>query len=416
VINRRQYLKHFIIILGGNGAAQIANLLSYPLLARLYSPREFGIFALFVAASAVPATIACGRFEFAITTAPKAGRPAVLWLCAAIAIGIGLLSISGGALYWRLIGQGPGLLIPVLLGLTVALTGICAAESMFLLRHDRYRARSVSVAMRTGFAVVTQILLGLFAATATSLIVGFVFGLVIQALLLTGTISLHLRPRGPRPRQMRAMFSRFRRQVTVDIPSSLIGGLANNMLTFLLAALYDAQIVGFYALGNRLAMVPLQVFNEALSQTFFQKAAHAHDLKGHFWEEMKLSLITSGLLSIAAIGGILLFAHPFVAIYLGKQWVPSADMLVVLTPMLAISAITMSIATTDFVMHKAHWLLVHNALTVGVPAIAFVVAAVLNLGAIEFLAVAAALLAFEYALFGGFLMFVVRRQGGRVGH
>jgi O-antigen/teichoic acid export membrane protein len=410
-MDRRQYFKHFMIILTGNGAAQAVNLLSYPLLTRLYTPHEFGVFAMFVAASAVPGAIACGRFDLAVTTAPKAGRYGILWLCAAIAAAVGLLSIGAAALYWQLSGRGTGMLLPLLLGLSVTLTGVCSAQSMFLMRHDRYRAQSLSVLTRTGGAVLAQIGLGLVAATAMSLILGFVFGLLAQALLLAGVIWLRLDPRWPRLRDMRAMFFRFRHQVAVDIPSTLIAAFSLNLLTFLLAALYDTRTVGFYSIGNRLAIVPLALFNDALSQTFFQKAARAKETKGHFWDEMKFSLVTSALLSVAVLAGIVLLARPFITMYLGRQWAPSADMLIILAPMLAVRSLTMSIGTTVFVMRSAHWLFIHNVANVVTTLSAYGISVWLGLSALNFLIVASALLTIEYALFAVFL--IAKARGAR---
>lgn len=316
-MDRRLYFKHFMIILSGNSAAQAANLLSYPFLARLYTPHEFGTFAMFVAAAAIPSAVACGRFDLAVTTAPRWGRFGILWLCVAIAAGLGLLSVLGAAIYFQLASIAVSPTLPILLGMSVFLTGVCSAQSMFLMRYDRYRATSSSLLIRTGGAVVVQIALAFVAATALSLIVGFVFGLLAQALMLAAVIWRQIGPSRPKIRDMRAMFFRFRRQVTVDIPSTLIAAFSLNLLTFLISGLYGTRTVGFYSIGNRLAVVPLQLFNDALGQTFFQKAARGHEARGHFWDEMKFSLVTSGLLSVGVLIAILLLARPFITIYLG---------------------------------------------------------------------------------------------------
>jgi O-antigen/teichoic acid export membrane protein len=410
VIDRRQYLKQFMIILGGNSAAQAANLLSYPFLARIYTPQAFGTFAMFVAASAIPGAIACGRFDLAVTTAPRWGRFGMLWLCIAIAAGVGLLSIIGATVYWNVSGMSAEPILSLLLGATVFLTGVCAAESMFLMRHDLYRIASVGVFTRTGAAVTIQIALGFILATPFSLIIGFVAGLVAQALMLTFIIRRDISPGPPRLRHMRAMFLRFRRQVTVDIPSTLISAFSLNLLTFLLAIMYDQRTVGLYSIGNRLAIVPLQLFNDALSQIFFQKASRAREDRGHFWEEMKFSLLTSTLLSVGVLIGILLFARPFITLYLGKQWAPAAEMLIILAPMLALRSLTMSVGTTVFVMRSVHWLFIHNIANVAVTLIAFGLAWLFQLSSLGFLAVAALLLALEYAVFGAFLIFKARRD------
>jgi O-antigen/teichoic acid export membrane protein len=407
-LDRRQFLRHFMIILTGNGAAQAVNLLSYPVLARLYSPEAFGTFAMFVAATAIPSAIACGRFDLQVPTAPGPGRFGIFWLCLAIASIVGILSIGGAAIYWQYSDIRADSSVPFLVGLAVFLTGACSAMSMFLMRHDWYRTQSLSVLTRTGGAVIVQIALGLLAATSFSLITGFVAGLAAQALLLAAVVWRRLNPGPPRKRGMRAMFSRFRPQVAVDIPSTLIAAFSLNLLTFLLAALYGQRTVGFYAVGNRLAIVPLALFNDALSQTFHQKAARAKETKGHFWDEMKFSLLASALLSIAVLAGIVLLAKPFIMIYLGKQWAPAADMLIILAPMLAVRSLAMSIGTTVFVMRAAHWLLIHNIANVLTTLAAYGIAALLDLSSLKFLMVASAMLTIEYALFATFLIFKAR--------
>src|SRR5687767_8086459 len=116
-MDRRQYLRHFMVLFSGTAAAQLVNLASYPFLARLYTPADFGVFAMFVAVSAIPGAIACGRFDLAVPTAPRAGRFAILWLCVAIAVAMGALSTVGSAIYWFATDAQVQPAIPLLLGL-----------------------------------------------------------------------------------------------------------------------------------------------------------------------------------------------------------------------------------------------------------------------------------------------------------
>jgi O-antigen/teichoic acid export membrane protein len=399
-----------MIIMTGNGAAQLFNLLGYPILARLYSPHEFGAFGLFVAASAIPGTVACARFEYAIPIAPKWGAASVLWLCFIMSAIIGLASGLGAALYWHVTQAASGVVFAFLLGVTVFLTGLAAGCSFFLMRSERYRAVSVSMLVRTGAAILCQIALAFLWGHSLSLVVGFVLGLAVQALMLVTWTWLKLHPRRPRRQQIYSMFRHFRRQVSVDFPSTIVAAIALNILTFTLAILYDPRTVGFYAMGNRIAIVPLALFNDALAQVFFQKASRAKEQKGHIWDEMKFNLITSGVLSVGVIVVTLLLAKPFIAIYLGEKWLPAADMLIILSPMLAIRALAMSIGTTVFVLRSAHWLFVHNVATVVIPLAAFGLASVLHLGPLAFLGIVSAALAMEYAVFGGFLAYAARRD------
>ena len=407
-MDRRQYLRHFMVLFTGTAAAQLMNLASYPFLARLYTPSDFGIFATFVAVSAIPGAIACGRFDLAVPTAPSMGRFAILWLCVLIAAGMGALSTAGGAAYWFAIEGIADPLRPLLLGLCVFFTGFCAAGALYLMRHDWYRVNSASLLARTGVVVLLQVGLAFVWRHPLSLIIGFTAGFAVQALIFAWTIWKHIPAGPPRPRQMRAMFRRYRKQVAVDIPSTFVAALSLNLLTFMLAVLYGQYAVGLYALGSRIAIMPLQLFNDSLSQVFFQKAARAQQERGHFWPEMKFNLLTSGILSVGVLAGIWLFAHPFVRLYLGAEWLPAADMLVILAPMLAVRSLCMSVATTVFVLKRAHWLFIHNIANAAMLGLAFLGAQLWGLGVMLFLYLAAGLLIVEYAAFALFLALKAR--------
>lgn len=408
-MDRREYLRHFTILLSGTLAAQVLNLASYPLLARIYSPENFGIFATFVSAAAIPGALACARFERAVPTAPRWGRSAILWLCVAISALMGLISVVGAAAYWLLNDHRLTLGLPLLFGMSVGLTGFCAAGTLYLMRNNLYRMSSASIVVRTGSAVAIQLLLGITWSSPAALVVGFTGGLVAQALVLAWSIWTHARLGPPRRAQMAVLFRRYRRQITVDIPSTFIAALSLNLLTLLLANLYGQAIVGFYALGQRIAIMPLQLFNDSLSQIFFQKAARAQEAVGHFWYEMRFNLITSGILSIGVVVLIIPLARPFVAMYLGKTWMPAAGMLVILAPMLAMRNLATSIATAVFVVRRAHWLLVHNVSNAVVLVASFAAAKWLHLDVNEFLWIVVVLLVIEYGAFAGFLILAARQ-------
>lgn len=404
----REYLRHFAILLSGTAAAQALNLAAYPLLARLYSPADFGGFAIFVAASAIPGAIACGRFELAVPTAPHWGRHAILWLCIAIGLATGILSTIGAALWWWWWALPDGAVMAPLLGLCVFLTGFTAAAQLYLMRHDRYRLASVSLVVRTGGAVVAQALLALVARDALSLVIGYAAGFAAQGLMLAAALR-QVGTGRPHAVRMRALFRRYRRQVSIDIPSTFIAALGLNLMTFFLLSLFDQRTLGFYALANRIAIVPLQLFNDALGQVFFQKAARSQERTGGFWSEMKFNVLTSGAISVAVLVGIWLLATPFITLYLGRQWAPSAQMLLILAPMLAMRSLAMSVATAVFVLKRPQWLLYHNLANAVVQGAAFAIGWASGLGDAQFLGLASALLLAEYLVFAIALIVLARR-------
>lgn len=413
-MNRREYLSHFGLLFSGTAAGQLVNLASYPFLARLYSPVDFGGFAIFVAASLIPAAIACARLELAIPIAPRHGRFAIVWLSYTAAAVVALLSGAAGAAYWLWVGTPGALILAALLLLAVGVTGFCNATTVFLMRHDEYRLTSASVFVRTAAGVTAQLALAFVMRDSWGLILGYFAGLVAQAAILLPRLVRTLGRSRPRLRPMRAMLARYRAQVSADIPGTLIGAWAYQATPFFIHFLYGPAAVGFYALGQRIALLPLQFFNESLSQIFFQKAARAQEERGSFWRETKFNLLVSGVLSGGALVAILLLARPVITVYLGAQWEPSATILIILAPMLALRSITMSIATTVFVIGKAHWLLLHNVASLLILLTAFGVA-FLSSGSLHmFLTVLTVFSSIEFACFGALLIHAARAKAVKV--
>jgi O-antigen/teichoic acid export membrane protein len=273
-----------------------------------------------------------------------------------------------------------------------------------------------AVAVRTGGAVIAQVAIGLFWNTSLALIIGFATGLLAQALTVGWAIWKYVPPRRPRRSHIRALFNRYKWQVAVDIPNTVVAGLALNLPTFFIATTYGQRIVGLYGLAQRIAIVPIQVFNDALSQIYFQKAARSHEERGSFWPELKLTLLASGLVAAGLVGGILFFARPIVVGYLGRQWEEVATILAILAPMLAARSVTSAIQSTAYILRRASWLLAHNVLNVLALSLAFVLAIIGQFGWSGFFELTAILVSAEYLGFTLLLVWAARRNVSRSGH
>jgi O-antigen/teichoic acid export membrane protein len=302
-----------------------------------------------------------------------------------------------------------GLLLPMLF-LSVLLTGVVNASTMYLMRHESFRYASLGGVVRTAVTVLVQLGFVLAIPGPMGLIVGFAIGLVAQSLMGLSIVRRQFPAGLPEIDGMIAMFRRFKHQVAVDIPGTLVAALSINLVPFSIQALHGIRAVGHFSLGQRVAVLPLQLFNDSLSQVFFQRAARAQEARGEFWAEFRFTLFASGAVGLATLLGLWLFARPVIAIYLGPNWDIAADILVVLAPMLAIRGVTMSLATTVFVIGRPAWLLWHNLANLAALALAAFVAWQQRSDVIEFVEYLSIAQGLEYAGFGLILLWVVYRR------
>lgn len=412
-MDRRSFFGQFLALFTGTAVAQVFNFATYPLLARIYTPADFGVLGTFIAASAIPGALACLRYELAIPLAPHSGRRAIVWLCFMLALAVACVATVLFATYWWWTGAANLGLFAPLLFVSVVATGVVNATTMFLMRNGSFGFASTGNVLRTAATVLVQLGLALVWPTPVGLVLGFAIGLVAQAVM---GIAVAGRAHGlgrPRGRGMAAMLKRFRAQVCVDIPGSLLASVSINAIPFFLQSLYGVRAVGHFTLGQRIAVLPLQLFNDSLSQVFYQRAARAMEARGEFWSEFRFAALWSGAIGLGALAGLEFFARPVVALYLGPQWAIAGEILVIIAPMLAIRGVTMTLATSVFVIKRPSWLLWHNVASFSAIALAAVAALTASVGLLGFIGLLALLQGAEYGVFGLVLVGAAWRQRQR---
>ena len=83
--------KKIAILVTGTLVAQLITILLTPLLSRIYSPSDFGLFAIFFSTTGILSSIIGGRYEIAIVQPKKMSESMTL---AFISLSIMLLSIA----------------------------------------------------------------------------------------------------------------------------------------------------------------------------------------------------------------------------------------------------------------------------------------------------------------------------------
>jgi O-antigen/teichoic acid export membrane protein len=243
-----------------------------------------------------------------------------------------------------------------------------------------------------------QILLFWLWPGAISLMVGFCIGFAAQALLLSSAVRRHRQRRLGRKR-LSAAFKRYRGQAMIDVPSTLLGAIALNVLNFFMLALYSPAEVGYYALAFRVAVLPLVLFSASLSEVFFQKASRSYRETGSFWNEVRFNLIAAGSLSLLMFVPLAFIARPLFQFAFGDEWLLAADILIYLSPMLAIRFVSASLLTAPLVVGKPQWLFAHNVGLVAAMCAGFLLGLVLELPLKPYLLLNSALMSAVYLMF-----------------
>jgi lipopolysaccharide exporter len=322
------------MLAGGTVVGQAAALAALPVLTRLYSPAEFGAFAIYTSIGLFMLAGASLRYETAIPL-PRDDESAAHLLALSLVILLGVTSSAVLAI-WLLgdafvrVTHTQALrhylwLVPVSLlgnGLGQVLTnwalrqraggpgggpGGAPAHSAFVGARLLARTRAQQLLGQ----VVSQLGLGFLHAGLAGLILGQAVGQMIGAgaLVAAAWRKDQAAFRAVSLAGMRRVAHRYRGFALLASPAALLDTAGTHLPLLLLGAFYGPQVVGWIALGQRILGLPGDLAGSAVAQVYLAETAWAlksrpeqldalffRTLKGMFW----YGLFTVGFLSVVA--------------------------------------------------------------------------------------------------------------------
>lgn len=259
-----------------------------PLLTRLYSPDAFGVMSVFTSIITVLTVISCLRYEYAIML-PESNEEAGNLLIGSILISILVALLTIPVIrFW-----GPALtqLLNVpelnpylwLIPPAIFLGGISVghpALNYWTTRGKHFEWLAISQVLgeiaTTGYQLIAG-LVGL--GTGENLILGNVAGgSVVSTIMLAVKI---VKADGKQLvgsfkwRNMLQSFKRHYKFPLFDTWAALVNTLSLQIPTFFLATYFNASVTGYYALGNGLLRLPMNMIGLSISQVFYQRATEA---------------------------------------------------------------------------------------------------------------------------------------------
>lgn len=332
------YARQVGVLAGGAAASQAINVLSIPILTRLFSPDAFSILAMYIAALGILSTVACGRLEIAIPIA-KSHRQSngllalSIIFCTVLAILTGIVCLTmnlfGQPAFF---GRWP-ISIQIMLVFGVWLTGLFTAFQYWLTRSQEFGSITRNRFLQSSAITGSQLGIGLFQATGTTLVAGNLIGLLAGviniALSLPATLFHSMRRSSMM--QLLATLRRFKRFPKYSLPESLFNSAGYQAPIFLIGALAAAPESGYLMLAMKAMQIPMALIGTAVSQVYLSSAREQNE-QGRLNELTKKTL--TGLAKAGA--GPLLFAGivapQLAAVVLGKQWERTGDLIMWMAP------------------------------------------------------------------------------------
>jgi O-antigen/teichoic acid export membrane protein len=338
---KSEFTKNVMLLVAGSGTAQIIGILVAPLLARLYTPEDFGVSALFLSISSLLLVLSSGRYEMAIVQA-KTRLDALslifvsmlISICILIPLFILILVFESVGYINELNGMLAGLL--ALIPCFVFLMLLCNSIANYINRQKKYKKISQVMVYQSLFQASSKLLLGWVGVTFNGLLLGTLVGQLSAAILYLISFfksNINKKVLFLAFYKVKESSYNYRAFPKYMLLSDSINVVSIQMPILLTGLLFSQGQLGLLAMAISMTSIPLRFIGGALSRVFRQEAAAKYNRDGEC-EDLFLKMLKKVSLLLIAPFTVVFFLSPSVfSVVFGKQWAESGEIVQVMLPM-----------------------------------------------------------------------------------
>jgi len=338
-IFKSEFAKNTFTLLSGTTLSMGISIAISPVLTRLYSPEDFGMFALFTSIAGILTVFLNGKYDIAILLPEQDGEAIHL-----VFISIIITFIIGGLLLLFLFfikdTTLPSNILRLskwlfMLPLFLVLIGLYQALYYWSNRKKRYRSISLSRILSTITTSVNNVGFGLSTMKLFGLIAGQIIGQAMSCGVLIKGVTNQLNPfakPGFCPRKICQTICSYRQFPLHAIPAALLNVLGHQLPILVLSYFFGTPIIGLYYFGYRLLNLPMNIIGNSFSDVAYQHTmvmVHQKQSLSVYMERMTAKLLTFSILPFLLFS---IFGGVIFRIVFGKDWEMAGIFVQILSP------------------------------------------------------------------------------------
>lgn len=345
--DHKDYLKNIFTLFSGSAMEHMIPLLIAPVLSRLYTPVQFGIYALFISIASIFTIIATGRYEMAVML-PEKDRDAINVIYAGLSVSaiLAVFTLAGAIVVhaafhsWFSNPDFAGWLY--LVPLSVISFALYQVFNIWFSRMKRFRLISV---MRITCALViggVNVIAGVLKLGAIGLIAGFFMGPLVAGLVYLGIFWFSNRDIIPAfdRAEVLGQARKYRDFLRINSLHSLMDMVNLSLLNFLIAGLYGNAILGLYSFTFKNIRGPLRLVALPVGQIFYQKASEMKNRGESLSRLLKINMAGAMLLGLPVLLILLFFGPSLFSFIFGPEWRVAGVYARIMAPMMFINFVT----------------------------------------------------------------------------
>ncbi len=327
-IKSNTYLLNVITLMSGTAISQAIMLVGTPFLTRIFTPGEFGVFALYIAIVGIITVVSSWKYELAIMLPQEEKDAQALLFLSTIAVFITAFVVFLVILIFRpLIARLTNNIDTFIwiLPLGVLASGLLQVFTTWGARKEFFKTVSSSRIVQSTTTIFGQAGLEISGVSSLGLIWGNFSGTLIAVFMLVihsvRKNTLHLRQisRQSVLHNMRE-YQNFPKYQSFSV---LINAISQHLPVILLTFFFSPAIAGFFSLTNRALNTPARLIGGSVRPVYYQRASRIFAEKCSIGQILSKSTVNLAAVSIVPYLIVGLFARKIFAVLFGAEWLIS---------------------------------------------------------------------------------------------
>ena len=355
---KNEFFKNTLTLTIGTSIAQLVPVFFYPIIARIYTPSDFGLLAIIISIVSILGVVATGKYENSILiTDTKKNTINIIALILVISFLVLFISFIG---LWAFSSKISILFNEPLLKHWLL---ICPAISFAIIiykvynewcvRNKYFKNLSYNKIVNASATTLGKFFLGILKASN-----GLIFGDALGRFVSAGSCIHGFTKRDREElknislKRMRVLAGKYIDFPKFSLPESLIDTVGEQLPVLLISYFFISDETGYFSMAQSVLFVPSSVISLAVMDVFRQRANEEWQINGNCLaiykktvKLMTLIVIPAGLILATIAPGLFSFV-------LGKEWRIAGEYAQIVLPNVAILFVFQVVSAVFIIANK----------------------------------------------------------------
>ncbi|MBM3165771.1 MAG: oligosaccharide flippase family protein [Bacteroidetes bacterium] len=356
--NWTELLKNSLMLITGTVVAQFIPILLQPFLRRIYTPEDFGVFAVYASLLGIVVSVSSLRYESTVMLPRKDEDAANLVI---ISWGISFLMAVLTSLLFFFFGEhllawfeldSHALWLFYFLPASIFFYSCYQSVNYYLIRKKAFKVSSINKVVRRGGEGIVQMCMGVNFRS-----LGLIFGAIIGDLMNFISGFFQLRRNGfqfewVKKAKMVALLKRYKDFPIYNTLPAFLNTMSLSLPVLMVSNFYGEKITGYLDLSRMVLALPLALVSVSVSQVLFQYLSERIRERKSISGQIKKTAKFLGVIAVTMVLAGYFLSVPVFKLVFGDEWMLSGVMSQILVASYALKFLVSPLSITFNALEK----------------------------------------------------------------